>query len=112
MTEHSPDQEPRLLEGSSADRRTVTLVVADARADAELAVDVAEVGVDRVMGKEEPGRGLAIRQAPATRSATLRSLSVRLVHPKAGRSPSEARSSGSDAPPSRRVLVPSASLHR
>src|SRR5260370_42499593 len=36
----------------------------DTRADAELAVDVAEVGVDRVMGKEEPGRGLAIRQAP------------------------------------------------
>ncbi len=27
MTEHSPDQEPRLLEGSSADRRTVTLEV-------------------------------------------------------------------------------------
>ncbi len=173
MTEHSPDQEPRLLEGSSADRKTVTLEVVggtvgsgnvayaterieqlcrrapgsvdcrghlfalvddhgrsmaiadavlvlagdvaicagaqattvrdaiddlaarldrrimtpratrrtagpdrsdallgddacelDARADAELAVDVAEVGVDRVMGKEEPGRGLAIRQAP------------------------------------------------
>ena len=27
MTEHSPDQEPRLLEGSSADRRAVTLEV-------------------------------------------------------------------------------------
>jgi ribosome-associated translation inhibitor RaiA len=27
MTEHSPDQEPRLLEGSSADQRTVTLEV-------------------------------------------------------------------------------------
>lgn len=27
MTEHSPDQEPRLLEGSSADQRTVTVEV-------------------------------------------------------------------------------------
>jgi ribosome-associated translation inhibitor RaiA len=27
MTEHSPDQEPRLLEGSSADQKTVTLEV-------------------------------------------------------------------------------------
>src|ERR1700730_17345973 len=58
----------------------------DAGGDAELPEDVPQVEGDGMGAQEDPPGHLAVAQALAVRSVMVRSVSVRLPQPKAGRS--------------------------